>query len=117
MLQNPRCPLVSTFAKQLSVILLRSSSKRSARVRLPERVVDPLVDDGPLGPPGGRLELPVDPLGESRDRPKDIFILAHSGFRASLLFGRTAVRAEWMTANAAVHADEVFPALLAMKEN
>jgi hypothetical protein len=72
-----RCPCSSTLAKQLSVILRRSSSKRSARdmpdgVELELAVV--VVDGGPLAPPGGggRLggarESPR-PLGWLRDLP------------------------------------------------
>ena len=62
---NIRCPCSSTLAKQLSVILRRSSSNRSAR-DIPEGV-ELEVEGGPLAPPvdgrlGGARESPG-PLG------------------------------------------------------
>jgi hypothetical protein len=62
-----RWPCSSTLAKQLSVILRRSSSKRSAR-DMPDGVeLELLVDGGPLAPPvDGRLGGPLGsprPLG------------------------------------------------------
>ena len=74
-MQDVRWPLVSILLKQLSEILFRSSSKRSARVMFPDTVVE-AVDGGPPGAPGGRLELFGDPLGESRSRPKAEFMTA-----------------------------------------
>ena len=61
--EHVRCPCSSTLEKQLSVILLRSSSNRSAR-DIPEGVELELAAEGaPLEPPvegrfGGALGSP-----------------------------------------------------------
>ena len=54
--QNVPCPWSSTFEKQLSVILRRSSSKRSARDMPVDGALELVVEGGPLAPPvGGRF--------------------------------------------------------------